>query len=106
FLFLFAGVTGTGGKPLYLGGMFPVLFAAGAQPAIGWLRRGRPRLRAGLLTAAVVLTLTAIPVTLPVVPVTDVHRTPIVGLNYDAGETIGWAGHVGQVAAGDRDTHW
>lgn len=99
FIVLFAVFTVTGGKPYYLGGMFPVLFAAGAQPAIGWLRRGRTRLRAGLLTAAVVLTLTAIPVTLPVVPVTDVHRTPIVGLNYDAGETIGWPGYVRQIAA-------
>ncbi len=78
FIVLLAVFTITGGKPYYLGGMFPVLLAAGAQPAVDWIRRGRARLRAGLLTAAVILTLTAIPVTLPVVPATDVHRTPIV----------------------------
>jgi hypothetical protein len=99
FIVLIAVFTITGGKPYYLGGMFPVLLAAGAQPAVDWIRRGRARLRAGLLTAAVILTLTAIPVTLPVVPVTDVHRTPIVALNYDAGETIGWPAYVRQIAA-------
>jgi hypothetical protein len=51
----------TGGKPYYLGGMFSVLLVAGAQPAVDWIGRGRARLRAGLVTAAVILTLTAIP---------------------------------------------
>jgi hypothetical protein len=37
-------------------------------------------------------------VTLPVVPVADVHSTPIVALNYDAGETIGWPAYVRQIA--------
>lgn len=69
------------------------------RPAVGWARRGRARLRAGLLTAAVVLTLTTIPLTLPVVPVTDVHSTPVVALNYDAGETIGWPAYVREIAA-------
>ncbi len=99
FIVLIAAFTITGGKPYYLGGMFPVLLAAGAQPTVDWIRRGRARLRTGLLAAGVILTLTAIPVTLPVVPVTDVHRTPIVALNYDAGETIGWPAYVRQIAA-------
>ncbi len=99
FIVLMAVFIITGGKPYYLGGMFPVLLAAGAQPAVDWIRRGRARLRVGLLTAAVILTMTAIPVTLPVAPVTDVHRTPIVALNYDAGETIGWPAYVHQIAA-------
>jgi hypothetical protein len=99
FIVLAAVFTVTGGKPYYLGGMFPVLLAAGAQPAIGWACWGRARLRAGLLTAAVLLTLTAIPVTLPVVSVADVHATPIVALNDDAGETIGWPAYVRQIAA-------
>ncbi len=99
FIVLVVVFTVTGGKPYYLGGMFPVLLAAGAQPALDWARRGRPRLRAGLLTAALVLTLlTAIPVSLPVVPVADVHATPVVALNYDAGETIGWPAYVRQIA--------
>jgi 4-amino-4-deoxy-L-arabinose transferase-like glycosyltransferase len=89
----------TGGKPYYLGGMYPVLLAAGAQPTVDWLHRGRSRLRAGMITAAVALSLTAIPVTLPVVPVGSVHSTPIVALNYDAGETIGWPAYVREIAA-------
>ncbi len=36
--------------------------------------------------------------TLPVVPVADVHETPIVKLNYDAGETIGWPAYVRESA--------
>ena len=89
----------TGGKPYYLAGMFPVLFAAGAQPTINWIRRRRARLRRGLVIGAVALSLTAIPVTLPVLPADLVHDTPIVKLNYDAGETIGWPAFVRQIAA-------
>jgi len=89
----------TGGKPYYLGGMFPLLLAAGAGPAVGWMRRGRPRLRAGLVGAAVVLSLTAVPVTLPVIPAANLRYTPIVAVNYDAGETVGWPGYVHEIAA-------
>lgn len=100
FIVLVVVFTVTGGKPYYLAGMFPVLLAAGAQPTVDWGRRRRGRLRAGLLTAALILTaLTTTPVTLPVVPVADVHRTSIVALNYDAGETIGWPAYVRQIAA-------
>jgi hypothetical protein len=97
FIVLVVVFTVTGGKPYYLGGMFPVLLAAGAQPALDWARRGRRR--AGLLTAAVILTpLTAIAVSLPAIPVADVHATPIVALNYDIGETIGWPAYMSQIA--------
>ena len=37
--------------------------------------------------------------TLPVLPVSVVHDTPIVVLNYDAGETIGWPAFVAEIAA-------
>jgi hypothetical protein len=30
----------TGGKPYYLGGMFPLLLAAGAGPVVAWLGWG------------------------------------------------------------------
>ena len=90
FVVLLITFTVTGGKPYYLGGMFPALLGAGAQPVLDWVRRGRSRLRAGLVTAAVVLTLITIPVILPVVPVSDLHKTSIVAVNYDAGETVGW----------------
>jgi hypothetical protein len=47
----------------------------------------------------VLATLTAIPLTLPVIPAADVHGTPVVALNYDAGETIGWPAYVREIAA-------
>lgn len=87
----------TGGKTYYLGGMLPLLLAAGAQPTVDWSRRARVRLRRGLVIAAVLLSLTAIPATLPVLPVGALRHTPIVSLNYDAGETIGWPTYVSEV---------
>lgn len=89
----------TGGKPYYLAGMFPLLLAAGAQPVVEWTRRGRSRLRRALAGAAVVLSLTSLPIVLPIVPVGSIRHTPIVTLNYDAGETIGWPAYVREIGA-------
>ncbi|MDQ6874232.1 MAG: glycosyltransferase family 39 protein [Actinomycetota bacterium] len=89
----------TGGKPYYLGGLYPVLLAAGAPPTVRWLGRGRRRLRRSALVAA--LALSAVVDTalmLPVVPVQVLHATPIVAVNYDAGETVGWPRFVATVA--------
>jgi len=115
FVILVIIFTVTGGKPYYLGGMFPVLVGAGAQPAVDWVRRGRaagdsagsspragPAWRAWLITGAVALTLTALPITLPLVPVADLHATPVVALNYDAGETVGWPAYVQEIASVSR----
>jgi dolichyl-phosphate-mannose-protein mannosyltransferase len=88
----------TGGKVYYLGGMLPLLLAAGAEPVIEWLRRGRVRLRRALIVAAFVLTLGSLPVILPLVPVGDVHDTSIIKLNYDAGEMVGWRTYVHEIA--------
>jgi hypothetical protein len=96
---LAVGFMATGGKPYYLAGMFPVLLGAGAQPVVDWAARGRVRLRRGLITAAFVLGGVLIPITLPVLPASVVYKTPIVALNYDAGETIGWPAFIGEVAA-------
>ena len=87
----------TGGKPYYLGAMLPLLLAAGAEPTIAWARQQRRRRAA--LGAALVLSLTALPVTLPLVPISMLHDTPIVAVNYDAGETVGWPRIVSEVAA-------
>ncbi len=89
----------TGGNPYYLGGFFPLLMSAGAQATVAWFGRGRRRLRIGLVTAAAVLNLTALPVVLPIVPAADLHDTPVVKLNYDAGETVGWPVFVREIAA-------
>jgi 4-amino-4-deoxy-L-arabinose transferase-like glycosyltransferase len=88
-----------GGKPYYLGGMFPILLAVGAQPSVDWLRRGRRRLRHAALAAAFALSAGSMLVTLPVVPVASLHKTPIVDVNYDLGETIGWPTYVHEIAA-------
>jgi hypothetical protein len=97
FIVLLAVFTVTGGKPYYLGGMFSVVLAAGGQPTLDWVRRGGSRLRARLVIAAVAATLAEILVTLPVVPVADLHKAPIVALNYDAGETVGWPAYVREI---------
>jgi 4-amino-4-deoxy-L-arabinose transferase-like glycosyltransferase len=81
----------TGGKPYYLAGLYPVLLAAGAVPVLAWVRRGAGRLRAGLLAAALALSLVIDgALGLPVVPVERLADTPIPDVNYDAGETVGW----------------
>ena len=79
----------TGGKPYYLAGMYPVLFAAGATPVIGWVRRGHGRGRALVAVAAVSAAISVV-VALPVVPAGDLHDTPVPAMNYDAGEQLGW----------------
>ena len=87
----------SGGKPYYIAGIYPLLVGAGAAPTIEWVRHSTRRRVA--LVVAVVLFLPAVLVTLPVVPASDVGDTPLVDLNYDAGETIGWPTFVDQVAA-------
>jgi Dolichyl-phosphate-mannose-protein mannosyltransferase len=89
----------TGGKPYYLAAYLPVLIAAGAQPTVDWARRGFRGRRAVLIVAGLALTMPELPVTLPILPVSVVHDTPIVALNYDAGETIGWPAFVAEIAA-------
>jgi hypothetical protein len=88
----------SGGKPYYLSGTFPLLLAAGAQPTVDWTRLGRSRARRALLAGAIVLSFTSLPVTLPLVPLGDLHNTPVVKLNYDAGETVGWPTYVREIA--------
>jgi hypothetical protein len=101
---LLAGVFLTlGGKSYYLANMLPVLVSAGAQPSIDWLHRGRTQVRKALLAVALSVTVvTTVLVTLPVLPAGALHRTPIVALNYDEGETVGWPTYVGQIAAAYR----
>ena len=81
----------SGGKPYYLAGLYPVLLAAGAAPVLGWARRGARRTRTALLGAVLVLSLAAAGfLFLPLVPVDRLAASPVVEVNYDAGETVGW----------------
>ena len=87
----------TGGKPYYLAGLYPVLLAAGAPAVVGWLRRGsgaRVWVAGGL---GLTLLVNAV-LMLPVLPVRALAVTPIVDINYDAGETVGWPAYVATVA--------
>lgn len=88
-----------GGKAYYLAGMYPVLLAAGAQPTLGWIRRGRRRLRRSALEAAFVLTaVSSLYYGLPLVPLRSLHDTSVVSLNYDIGETVAWPTYVHEIA--------
>jgi len=88
----------TGGKPYYLGGLYPVLLAAGAPPVLDWARRGA--LRGGVLAGALAVSgALAGVLMLPLVPVERLAATPIVDVYYDAGETVGWPRLAATVAA-------
>ncbi|HEY4419061.1 MAG TPA: glycosyltransferase family 39 protein [Pseudonocardia sp.] len=88
----------TGGKPYYLAGLYPVLLAAGAAPVLAWARSRRRR--SAVLGAALVLSAaTSSVLMLPLVPVERLAATPIVDINYDAGETVGWPQFAATVAA-------
>jgi 4-amino-4-deoxy-L-arabinose transferase-like glycosyltransferase len=79
----------TGGKPYYLAGLLPVLIAAGAAPVDRWLAGGRRRVRGGLLAAAIAASAAvSLVLALPVLPVDRLK--PVLALNEDVGETIGW----------------
>jgi 4-amino-4-deoxy-L-arabinose transferase-like glycosyltransferase len=97
-LFLVLAFVATGGKPYYLAGMFPVLLAAGAIETDAWLSRGRPKRRKTLLWSVVVLSgLVSATIALPLLPVRDAG--PVVAMNGDIGETIGWEDLARTVAA-------
>ncbi len=79
----------TAGKPYYLAGLLPALIGSGAVWVDAWLDRGRAGARSALLLTAVAASgaVDAI-IALPVLPVADVG--PVIAVNADVGETIGW----------------
>ena len=88
----------TGGKPYYLAGLLPALIGAGAAPATGWLDGGRRRARRALLAAVLAAsTMAGVLIALPVLPARDAG--PVIAVNPDVGETIGWPDLVRTVAA-------
>ena len=80
----------TAGKPYYLAGLLPVLVAAGAMKVDGWLDRGAagaaPRARSPSRSARAPRS--AMVIALPVLPARNLD--PVLALNEDVGETIGW----------------
>jgi len=95
YAFLCVVFIATGGKPYYVAGMYPLLLAAGSQPLLDLVRR---RWLAPMLLA---LSTPALVVVLPLLPATSADV--VLGVNYDAGETIGWPQYVEQVAEAYRD---
>jgi 4-amino-4-deoxy-L-arabinose transferase-like glycosyltransferase len=87
----------TGGKPYYLAGLYPLLLGAGAPAVVRWLGDRRPRqtlLGAGVAVSAAVSAVLA----LPLVPIDRLADTPVVDLNEDVGETVGWPAFTRAVA--------
>jgi 4-amino-4-deoxy-L-arabinose transferase-like glycosyltransferase len=88
-IFLVIAFLATGGKPYYLAGMFPVLLAAGALETEAWLARGVAQRRAALLWSLVVLSgIVSAFIALPLLPAKSAG--PVIAVNSDVGETIGW----------------
>ncbi|MFI1916047.1 glycosyltransferase family 39 protein [Nocardia sp. NPDC020380] len=87
----------TGGKAYYLGGMYPVLAAAGAVALIDRLTSTRIR-RAATGSVIAANALVGAILFLPVLPISMLRGTPVLAIDYDAGETIGWPRFVTQVA--------
>ena len=93
----------TGGKPYYLAGLLPALLAAGAIATDEWLERGRTTLkRAALATAVALSALIGGAIALPLLPEHD--TAPVLAVNEDVGETIGWPEFAKQVEAVHRAT--
>lgn len=96
YLLLLAVFLIAGGKVYYPAGLYPVLLAAGAQPTLIWLRRGRERLRRVALALALLLSaLVSAAIALPVTPIHDLHTR---GLAYDVGDTVAWPTYVREIA--------
>ena len=94
-----------GGKPYYAGGVFVLLFAAGA---VAVERRVAVRRAKGLATkvsprasaAAIGVTgLLSIVLALPVVPARTLHSVALQKINYDLAETVAWPREVSQIAS-------
>ena len=85
-----------GAKPYYAAPLVVCLLAPGGVVVERWLRT---TLRAVLVGAAIVLTAaTSLVVGLPVVPVEELHSTPVADVNEDAIETVGWPAFARTVA--------
>jgi 4-amino-4-deoxy-L-arabinose transferase-like glycosyltransferase len=79
----------TGGKPYYLAGLLPALLGAGSVSVDAWLEHGRPGLRRGRLMGALALSaVIGALISLPILPARDAE--PVIAVNEDVGETIGW----------------
>jgi 4-amino-4-deoxy-L-arabinose transferase-like glycosyltransferase len=92
----------TGGKPYYLAGLLPALIGAGTVQVDGWLERGRARMRKAALVTAVALSgVVGGIISLPVLPADSAG--PVIEVNEDVGETIGWPEFAQTIAGVHRE---
>ena len=78
-----------GGKPYYSVPLLLPLVAAGAEPALRWLRRGRATRRVLLGAAAVAGVVISVLTGLPVVPAQSLDGV-LLAVNKEPGEQVGW----------------
>ncbi len=98
FLIFLALMLASGGKAYYPAAFYPALMAAGAGPVVDWVRR-RPwrRILVGVLVAVSIIITASL--TLPLFPAGSALFKVGMGPNPDMGETVGWDGYIGTVAA-------
>ncbi|HZG91653.1 MAG TPA: glycosyltransferase family 39 protein [Pseudonocardia sp.] len=89
-----------GGKAYYAIPPLLVLLAAGAQPAVEWLARGTPGRRRSAAVAAVIGVTMSVLIGLPVLP--PAQLGPVLAMNKEAGEQVGWPELVDTVAVAWR----
>lgn len=99
-----------GGKPYYAVPLLLPLVALGAEPALGWLGRGRPVRRVLTGAAAAACVAVSVLIGLPVVPPPALNGV-LLAMNKEPGEQVGWPGFADTVARAwqripdtDRDT--
>jgi 4-amino-4-deoxy-L-arabinose transferase-like glycosyltransferase len=85
----------TGGKPYYLSGFLPLLLGAGAVWVDGWVDRRQGRSTSIIRVIALSFAVDAV-ISLPILPAHDAG--PLVAVNPDVGETIGWPAFTRTVA--------
>jgi hypothetical protein len=94
-----------GGKPYYSGGVFVVLFAAGAVAVERqWQTRRsmgqRTLIRPGVTAIAIAVTgVLVLPLAIPILPARTLHDVALQKINYDLAETIAWPREVSDIAA-------
>ncbi|HEV7977550.1 glycosyltransferase family 39 protein [Amycolatopsis sp.] len=86
---LCVGLLVLGGKPYYSVPLLVLLTAAGAEPALRWLDRGRRTVRRSVAAVlAVVAAAISVVIGLPVLPAADLG--PVLAMNREPGEQVGW----------------
>jgi hypothetical protein len=90
------------GKAYYLASLYPVLLGLGSIAAADWTlrvrsrrrgtaRTGRSRSRMALLTVGIVVSAAVSAyIALPLLPTTSLQGSPVIAINPDQGETVGW----------------